>query len=393
MTIVSNNRGRIALKHRCVLMVAGDFVKTGGMDRANHALASFLADRGFETHLVAHSVEPALRSKPNVSVHLVPKLLGSYAASGPLLDLVGRRCAARIAGRDGRVVVNGGNCRFGDINWVHYVHAAFELTVPGSMLRRARTRASRELSVSKERQVLSKARVIFTNSNRTKRDVVEKVGISSGMIHSVYYGNDPLEFRPATEGERAGLRSELGLSPDRCLVAFVGALGDRRKGFDTLFAAWRLLCLDKAWDADLIVVGRGAELPLWKERAAEGGLESRVRFLGFRSDVPAILRACDAMVAPARYEAYGLAVQEALCSGVPAFVSALAGVAERYPKSLGDLLLTDPEDEHGIAARLRSWRTHRAYFNKEVDLLSRELGAHTWDRMAERIMELAEASS
>ena len=33
------------------LFVTGDFIKTGGMDRANYALARYLADRGDEVHL------------------------------------------------------------------------------------------------------------------------------------------------------------------------------------------------------------------------------------------------------------------------------------------------------------------------------------------------------
>ena len=37
------------------------------------------------------------------------------------------------------------------------------------------------------------------------------------------------------------------------------------------------------------------------------------------------------MVHPARYEAYGLGVHEAICRGLPAIVSAGAGIAELYP--------------------------------------------------------------
>jgi len=96
------------------------------------------------------------------------------------------------------------------------------------------------------------------------------------------------------------------------------------------------------------------------------------------------------MVAPSRYEAYGLAVQEALCTGLPALVAADAGVAERYPKGLGDLLLANPQDERELADRLRRWRAHRAYFAAEVERLSREISAHTWERMAREILEIAE---
>jgi len=373
-----------------VCLVSSDFVKTGGMDRANYALAIHLADRDIETHLVTHRVDPALSSKTSVIVHRVPKLLGSYAAAGPLLDRVGRRQAAKVTNRGGRAMVNGGNCCWGDMNWVHYVHAAFESVPWGSFARRTKMRVSHAMFLAYEKAALSLARVIFTNSNRTRRDVIERIGIRNENIHTVYYGADPDEFRPPTEGERAGLRVGLRLPPDRPLAAFVGALGDRRKGFDTLFEAWKILCADQGWDLDLVVVGRGAELPLWIARAAQSGIGGRVHFLGFRTDVPAILRACDVMVAPSRYEAYGLAVQEALCAGLPALVAADAGVAERYPKGLDALLLPDPRDEQQLAERLRSWRAHRAYFAAEVERLSREIGAHTWERMAREILEIAE---
>jgi hypothetical protein len=44
------------------------------------------------------------------------------------------------------------------------------------------------------------------------------------------------------------------------------------------------------WDADLVAIGVGAELPLWQRRAVEAGISSRIHFLGFRSDVPDLLR-------------------------------------------------------------------------------------------------------
>ena len=371
--------------------MSGDFVKTGGMDRANYALATYMADRGAETHLVAHRVDASLTARPNVIFHRVPKLLGSYVAAGPLLDRAGRRWASEVAGRGGRVMVNGGNCRWDDLNWVHYVHAAFESEGHGSFARRIKAKASHAMFVAQEKAAMNLASTIFTNSNRTRRDVIEKIGIAKENVHTVYYGTDPDEYRQAAEGERAGLRAKLGLPSGRCLAVFVGALGDERKGFATLFDAWKILCADSAWDADLIVVGKGSELPAWLRRAAQAGIEGRIRFLGFRPDVSVVLRACDVMVAPARYEAYGLAVQEALCSGLPALTAADAGVAERYSKGLGDLLLANPREQRELAERLRKWRANRAYFASEVLKLSREINAHTWERMAQQIVEIAEA--
>jgi glycosyltransferase involved in cell wall biosynthesis len=180
----------------------------------------------------------------------------------------------------------------------------------------------------------------------------------------------------------------LGWPGDVPVVSFIGALGDRRKGFDTLFEAWRQLCTGERWDAQLAVVGIGAELPVWQQRAHDAGLIGAICFLGFRSDVPRILAASDALVAPTRYEAYGLGVQEALCCGLPAFVSRSAGVAERYPTHLHDLLLLeDPNDAAALADRLRHWRPEREKYRTVMADFADQLRAYTWDDMAEQIVQ------
>src|SRR5690606_38223174 len=108
---------------------------------------------------------------------------------------------------------------------------------------------------------------------------------------------DGRQFHPADEAERARIRAKLDWPADRPVVAFVGALGDRRKGFDTVLAAWKRLHAG-GFDALLAVIGSGAELPVFRREAAEAGLGGSIDFLGFRRDVPELLRGCDALVAP-----------------------------------------------------------------------------------------------
>jgi glycosyltransferase involved in cell wall biosynthesis len=373
------------------LLVSGDFVTTGGMDRANYALASYLARRGHTVHLVAHRAEANLAALPEVRVHHVPKPAGSYFLGGALLDHWGRFWARRIACAGGRVVVNAGNCAGQDVSWVHYVHSAYVPTAAGPWHRRMRRDLMHGVFVRNERRYLRRARFVIANSRRTRDDLVAHVGLAPDRIAVVYYGSDPERFRPSTPDERDRLRRRLGLPTDRPLVAFIGALGDRRKGFDIVLSAWCRLCADRRWDAQLVVVGTGAELPAWRERVASDGLADHVRFLGFRRDVPDLLRAVDALVAPTRYEAYGLGVHEALCCGLPAFVSGTAGVAERYPPELADLLLPDPEDIDGVAARLRKWRDDPVAYRPALDRMSLQLRGCTWDDMAATIVKHIES--
>ncbi len=359
------------------LLVSGDFTPLGGMDRANHALAEHLSGTcGDDVHLVAHRVWRDLTARPNVIMHKAWRPLGSHTLGKPLLAALGRRRAQALAARGARVVVNGGNCVWPDVNWVHYVHA-----VCGAP-------ADRDA----ERRALHAARVVVCNSRRTRDDVVERIGVDPSRAHVVYYGADA-RFRPADAAARARAKTSLALSLDRPAALFVGALGDRRKGFDTLFAAWLALCRDRGWDVDLVVAGTGRALPRWRQQARAVGLDERIRFLGFREDVPTLAAAADVVVHPARYEAYGLGVHEALTAGVPALVSAGAGVAERYPSDLAPLVIRDPEDAPALADQLRAWRGDLEAWRARVLPFAASLGARTWADMSHEIVALSERAA
>jgi glycosyltransferase involved in cell wall biosynthesis len=192
-----------------------------------------------------------------------------------------------------------------------------------------------------------------------------------------------------TGAARAAAKAALGFEDGQPLFGFIGALGDRRKAFDTLFSAWAGLCRDRGWDANLLVIGTGRELTTWQRRAKDAGVAGRIRFAGFRRDVPELLAALDVLVHPARYEAYGLAPHEAICRGVPALVTASAGVAERYPAELSDLLITNADDTAELRDRLMMVCAERARFQPAVLTLGATLRARTWDVMAGEIAAAA----
>jgi len=368
------------------LLVSGDFTPFGGMDTANFALASYLARTGADVHLVCHRASPELAVLPGIHVRPVARPLGMHRLGGPLLRSTGRRVQRDLASANCRAVANGGNADLGDVNWVHYVHAAFDPPAVG-LRNRLLVASSHRRHVAEEREALGHARLVVCNSNRTADDVVNLVGIERDRTRVVYYGIDPARFSRVDAGEGEAARRAIGLPADRRFALFVGALGDRRKGFDTVFGAWQTLCGRPEWDVDLLVVGTGAELDTWKARAARDLPAGRMRFLGARRDMPSVFAACDLLIHPARYEAYGLAVHEALCRGLPAIVTATAGVAERYPADLGQLLLDDPESVGELVTRLSAWREDTGVIGRVADFASR-LRARTWDHMAREIVEL-----
>ena len=372
------------------LVATGDFTALGGMDRANYALAEYLAARGDTVHLVAHRVASDLAGRRGIVVHRVPRPFGAHLLGAPLLArAAGGRRRALPAGA--RVLMNGGNGVDGVPTWIHYLHAAYAPAVAASLRTRLSASAGRRYYLSREAAALAAAPLVICNSRVTAADVQRHYGVPASKTAVVYYGIDAAAFAPATDAERTAARAALDLPADRPVAIFIGALGDRRKGFDLLFDAWRTLSSDGGWNAELIVAGAGAEQEAWASRARAAGLTG-LRVLGFRTDVAALLAAADVLVHPARYEAYGLGVHEAICRGVPAIVSATAGIAERFPPDLAPLLLPANATAADVAAALVRWSGDAAGWRARVADLSAAFRARTWDHMAADIAAAVEAA-
>lgn len=119
------------------------------------------------------------------------------------------------------------NCIFGDINWVHFVHAAYELETK-SISRHLKQKLTRPLFLSTERKALSMAKVVIAHSNSTRHVLIETLGIPANRVNTVYDGIDSTRFRPPNERVRQELRKRLGWDASPRIL-FVGALGERAK--------------------------------------------------------------------------------------------------------------------------------------------------------------------
>jgi glycosyltransferase involved in cell wall biosynthesis len=368
------------------VIVCGGFNVHGGMDKANLAVAEYLLDeREAWVHLVGHEIDPGLAAHPRACAYPVPRPRGMVALAEWMLDRMGRRVARRVTAANGaaRVMVNGGNCEWFDINWVHYVHHAWSPADGAAPLPvRFNNRRLARLARRHERERVPRARIVLSNSHQTSHHLEAHLGIDPARIQTVYLGSEP-SWGPATDGDREAGRARFDQPSDRPLVVFVGALGyDDRKGFDTLLEAWRQLSASEDWDVDLLAAGGGRGLEGRRAAVRKLGLEDRVRLPGFVRGIPELLAAADLLVSPARYEPYGLNVQEALCRGLPAMVSATAGIAERYPPEAADLIIRDPDDPAELARLLLCWRSDAERLKQAVNPLAERLRAYTWREMA-----------
>ena len=84
----------------------------------------------------------------------------------------------------------------------------------------------------RERTALGHARLVLCNSRRTAQDVHERLGDRAARTRVVYYGIDTSQFALVSAEDVRAAQTHARMAADRPVVLFVGALGDRRKGFD-----------------------------------------------------------------------------------------------------------------------------------------------------------------
>ena len=147
---------------------------------------------------------------------------------------------------------------------------------------------------------------------------------------------------------RAAIRAEFGAAPGQAIVLAVGRLA-AQKGFGLL--------LDAAarWDDIqprplLVVAGEGQLAAELESRAASLGLP--VRFVGHRSDVPALLAAADVFVLPSVWEGQALILQEALRAGAPIVATRVGGNADLAGEDAA--ILVPPGDARALAEAVRA---------------------------------------
>ncbi len=140
----------------------------------------------------------------------------------------------------------------------------------------------------------------------------------------------------------AAIRAELGVPQEASLVVTVGE-HIPRKNHETVLRAMALL--DNAW---LLFCGVGELTQPLEALARELGRQERVLFLGFRTDVPALLKASDVFFFPSFQEGLPVSLMEAMAAGLPCVVSQVRGNADLIAQGQGGMLRA-PLDARGFA--------------------------------------------
>lgn len=187
-------------------------------------------------------------------------------------------------------------------------------------------------------------------------------GVPAERVHYLPNCVDVGRFRPATQEEKAALRTKLDLPLDRRIVLYIGVF-DRRKNIAWLMRQWQQTG-GFGLNAMLLAVGpRSREDPdgSFKRALVEAvaGQPELLRIRGHSGDVVDFYRVADVFVMPSRSEGLPNAVLEAMACGLPCVAADVSGTRELVLDGVtGHLFqLNDPD---GVAAALRKALGERA---------------------------------
>ena len=236
---------------------------------------------------------------------------------------------------------------------------------------------------------VQRADFVLADSQNTKNDLVELLGVEFEKIEVVYPGVEdrfrPIEDQPLLEE----VRTRYSLPP-----RFVLGLGtlQPRKNFTGLIEAFADL---RFAICDLRLVIAGGKGWLYEEIFATVerlGLEEKVVFPGFVADehLPALYNLADLFVFPSLYEGFGLPPLEAMACGTPVITSD----ASSLPEVVGEAeLMMEATDVEALTEAMKRVLEDNALREGMIAKGMKQAKKFTWEQAAAKLLSLYEAIS
>lgn len=331
----------------------------GGAERALLTLVSQLDRSRWTPRLMHHGgagIAPLVTEAHALGVpdEIVPRIRGRQDV-GAFVRLVGRLARRRPAAFHANLVASD-SCR-------HALLAATVARVPVIVATQHYGGMSTTLRRRRHRLALRGVQRFIAVSDDCADRLRASLGADASRVVVVHNGIALDRFEPSRTGRQSRTRDT---------VLTVGRL-DEKKGHRFLLDAMARLP-----DLHLVLAGDGPERAALEARARDLGIDSRIAFVGWRDDVPALLSACDVFVLPSLAEGHPLSVLEAMAAARPVVASDVGGTREAVengetgllvppadPVALADALhavLGDPSraDAMGAAGRARVQRDFAA---------------------------------
>ena len=359
-------------------IVTHNVLRGDGQGRVNYEVARAALADGVDVTLIADAIDEDLVDLGARWIPIQPTFHDVILFKVREFAWRANRLLARMEGEFDVVCGNGYVLtRPHHVNAAHFVHSAW-LDSPAhprrtlSGIRKIYQGIYTRANVGWERQAFRNANRIIAVSSIVRDQLVE-IGVDARRIQVISNGVDLDEFTPASVDRRA-----LGLPSGVPLAFFAGDVRTQRKNVGTI-----LETLPSVPELHLAVAGSldGSPFP---ELAKQLGVEERVHFLGFRRDLPDLMRAADVFILLSFYEPFGLVVLEALASGTPVIAARSVGASDCIDDTCGRVIESNT-DTRALKEAIESILT----FDADASVRAREAASrHGWKQMADAYLDV-----
>jgi UDP-glucose:(heptosyl)LPS alpha-1,3-glucosyltransferase len=358
-----------------------------GIELYTHELAERLAAR-HEVHVLTDPHE-AQAGRAQILPIVIPRRPRWYS----ILAFSAEAGHRALRGQYDIVHTQGSDGTWGDVVTAHACHPAgmrASLKLNPSCVNRVRKCASpaHRAIVSLERRTFAGARQVIAVSHQVGRQV--RAAYLSGRrtpVTVIYPGVDGQRYVPAAlPAFRTAIRRRLGLA-DQAVVFTLVANSPRLKGAIRLLQA---LARVKSPHATLLFASASGHDPALAQLARRLGLAGRLHFFAAGRDALAAYAAADVYAALPEYEAFGLAVLEAMACGRPVILTRNAGAAELLADGREACLLPALAGAEDVAAALERLAGDPGLRARMGAAARKTAERCTWDRMAAQVERVYE---
>ncbi len=177
--------------------------------------------------------------------------------------------------------------------------------------------------------------------------LINKMGYPKDKIVVIYDGIDISKFSP--EPPPADLYEELGISKDNPIVGMVGSLYPYKR--PDLFVEMARIVHKQNPQVSFLIAGDGKERAKVESLIERYNLRNTVFMLGYRKDIPKLLRLYDILVLPSDTEAFPNILMEAGATGKSVVSTKVGGAGEIVDDGVNGYLVP-PNDAEKLAEKV-----------------------------------------